>query len=172
MISALSLRLHFFMFIFFQDLDSREWGASLRAAASEDNVSAIDETLARHPNSIDERDEEGRSALFISLGYGHFPVVEALLGRGAVVSHADSLGIPFSMAVKNGHLPVVEALLGSGADVNHATSNGATPLLMAAYNGHLAVVEALLGRGADVNHSKCMVSLHCVALRRRDTFPW
>ena len=66
----------------------------------------------------------------------HLRVVQALLGRGALVNQARHDGVKaLMMTCQKGHLPVVQALLGGGASVNQATHDGGTALIMACREG-------------------------------------
>ena len=91
------------------------------------------------------RDANGCSGLFHAVFNRKWPVVEALLARGADIDLADHKGwTPLFWAAFNGHADIVGPLIAMGADANKATLEGDLPLFMSAYKGHADVVRLLL----------------------------
>ncbi len=81
--------------------------------------------------------------------FGHQPVVEALLHRGADIGAKDLNQLTaLHLAASRGHVDVVRALLESErmtADIfSQASAEGLTVLHLASKEGHAEVVDALL----------------------------
>ncbi|UDD65267.1 hypothetical protein AFCA_012457 [Aspergillus flavus] len=120
---------------------------------------------------VDERDYEGRTALFIAtqignlqivhlllsvLFYaplcGHELVVNILLERGANIENTDIEGrTPLAGAARNGHAEVVLRLLEKGACPEPEDRRGKTSLLLAAMKGYSNTIAVLLPYGVNVN---------------------
>jgi hypothetical protein len=103
--------------------------------------------------AMDEREQEGCTALWIACYAGETRVVRMLVVKGADPTIASHRGwTPLIIASQKGHLEVVRLLLGhpSGkATVNHRSEQGRTALLMACFHGRGGVARALLASGAD-----------------------
>ena len=81
--------------------------------------------------------------------YGHTPIVEILLTRGADVNAKNMYGsTPLHEAASKGYPSIVQLLL---AHKPIAHSEVQASLHAAAASGHIAVVKQLLEYGADVN---------------------
>ena len=134
----------------------------LMMAAQKGRLGAVKELLksplrySRVPtqvkNSLEQRNNLGRTALWHASKGGETSVVEALLARGAAVDARDNEGAtPLYIASSEGHLDVVAALIKGGAAVDAAQKHGATPLHIASREGHLDVLRELLRAEANVN---------------------
>ncbi|KAL0893988.1 hypothetical protein ABMA27_014062 [Loxostege sticticalis] len=109
--------------------------------------------LANNKNiNIDDRDENGTTALMCACEGGHAAAARALLAAGADAGACDADGwTPIAFAARAGHLAIVKELLDAGACVDSRDCAGWTPLMWAAYKGHEDVVAVLLEKGADVH---------------------
>ena len=99
---------------------------------------------------IDERNDDGISALHLTAFEGNQIIAELLVAEG---SDVDALSIknhltPLYWAAKGGHLAIVELLISKGANVNSRTKRGKTPLKVAIKKGHRIVAELLWRHGA------------------------
>jgi ankyrin repeat protein len=99
-------------------------------AASEGNVSALEQILRESPTILKERDSDGHT----------------LLGLACKAATGD-LALP-PVAGRPEHHAVVDLLLAAGADPSAAASNGWAPLHMAAMTGHVGLARRLLAAGA------------------------
>ena len=118
------------------------------AAAEAGDVDALAGLLSQV--GVDERGEDGDSALHIACLYGQQKVVAELLRRGARTDQRDEDdSTPLHDASAGGYLEIAIALLDAGADVAAVDSDGESPLHLACNGGHSAVASLLLERGAD-----------------------
>ncbi|XP_039746756.1 kinase D-interacting substrate of 220 kDa B isoform X3 [Pararge aegeria] len=102
--------------------------------------------------NIDDRDENGTTALMCASESGRVAAVRLLLGASADACAADNDGwTSLAFAARGGHLTIVQELLDAGAQVDSRDCGGWTPLLWASYKGHEEVVALLLEKGADVH---------------------
>ena len=82
------------------------------------------------------------------------PMVDTLLGAGAQVEAADSLGrTALYRAAAEGRAVAMSLLLDHQANVNSRAGNQATPLIEAVTHGRLEAAQLLVDRSADVNLS-------------------
>ncbi|MDA0366291.1 MAG: ankyrin repeat domain-containing protein [Chloroflexi bacterium] len=111
--------------------------------------------------SVHTRYPNGAQPLHAAVFWGHPPLVELLLERGADPRTPTSVGftpLHSAVAAPTPYCPgddeavvleAVELLLAAGADPNARTTGGLTPLFTAAANGDLRVVQRLIAAGAD-----------------------
>ena len=100
---------------------------------------------------------DGFQPLGLAAFFGHLPVVELLLAKGAEVNSASDNPqrvMPLHSGVAHRHLEIARRLVEAGADVNAVQADDFTPLHEAAQNGQLEMVELLLEAGAQVNPRK------------------
>ena len=77
--------------------------------------------------------------------------IKSLLGQGAHVNAADSVGrTPLLLAAREGDTEAVRLLIKAGAEVN-GRGGDMSPMAAAALRGHTTMVRLLLRHGADVN---------------------
>lgn len=111
--------------------------------------------LARRKRSEPDlfmRMELGIPNLYYPCFFGHYEIVELLLGAGANPNSIMFNGLfPLYPAAEMGHLRIVQALIDSGADVDLRTPRGMTAMRNAAEEGHYDVVRLLLEHGAEAN---------------------
>ncbi len=91
-----------------------------------------------------------QNALQIAAGNGCNPLVEFLLGRGALVNFVDQYGwTPLHFAADAGHVATIKMLLKFGANFHLLDRISVNVCMCAADNNHLDAVRELLKAGAD-----------------------
>jgi ankyrin repeat protein len=109
--------------------------------------------------TLDETDDDGRTALIHATIEADLEAVRVLIRAGARVNLADAHGFtPLHFAAQNHHLSVARELILGGAVVDAADQYGNTPLWRAVFDsrGRGQMIHLLLEAGArpDVpNHS-------------------
>lgn len=98
---------------------------------------------------------DGWSSLHLAAFFGHAPVVELLLSRGAAVGAmaTSAQGNTALHAALAGHADdaTVAALLRADADVNAPDTHQVRPIHLAASRGNLSALESLVARGARID---------------------
>lgn len=98
-------------------------------AASENQLACLNFFIAQGQN-LDQRDENGETALHLACLEGHKEIVNRLLAAGAEINLPSHWrDTPLLIAVGQGDLEIVQLLLAAGADV-HQGVEGETPLLV------------------------------------------
>ena len=106
------------------------------------------DVLARWPGTdIEAENKEGQTALMVAAYQGRLALCQALLARGAEVSHSGWTALHF--AASSGQLSVAQLLIEHSAYVDALSPNGTTPLMMAARHKDQPVSDYLLEQGAD-----------------------
>ena len=102
-------------------------GDDLVKAASTGNLPRV-HALLEEGVDVDLKNNNGTSALIVSIEEGHEEVVLTLLNRGANVDQAKNGVTALIRASSNGQEAIVQALLAKGANVNLTDDFGGTPL--------------------------------------------
>ena len=106
------------------------------------------DVLARWPaTDIEAENKQGQTALMVAAYQGRLELCEALLARGAEVSHSGWTALHF--AASSGQLDVVQLLIEHSAYIDALSPNDTTPLMMAARHKDQPVTDYLLEQGAD-----------------------
>lgn len=141
-------------------------------AAGRGDLPAVTSLLDKGAD-VNEKTNNGQTALMLASSNGHKEVVQLLLAKGADVNAkttaqiitAMQFGANFSgtaeiysigtralmFASTHGHVEVVQLLLAKGADANAKDEEGYTSLIDASAYGHKEVVQLLLAKRADAN---------------------
>jgi ankyrin repeat protein len=128
-------------------------GLSLFEAAAAGHVAAVRRRLEGGPE-IEDRSDDGYTALHFAAYFGRLEVARMLLERGAdpnAVAQNASRVTPLHSAVAGRHRDLAGLLLALGSSANAVQQGGWTPLHAAAKNGDEATVGLLLLRGADAS---------------------
>ena len=103
---------------------------------------------------IEQRDKEGRTALFLAAEQGQIAEVKQLLKRGAIVDARDNCQwTPFMRAAQKGHLDVVKVLLAAGGDINSVDKDGSNALMAVIINNQVKVMDYLLEQKIEINNT-------------------
>jgi ankyrin repeat protein len=117
---------------------------SMHTLVAQNNVQAMQEAVARDPDSVNEPNESGLPPLYTAALFRNRQAIDFLLRQGAVVDI-------FACACL-GKAADAENLLKRNPQLARATTpDGRTALHYAAMAGHVDVVEVLLRYHADVN---------------------
>ncbi|KAK7023667.1 hypothetical protein SK128_026823 [Halocaridina rubra] len=125
---------------------------SLESYITEDNLAGLQSFLASRSVVIDDKDENGATALIVAAGKGKAEFCNELISHGADVNAEDNdQWSALITAAKEGHVETVATLLDHGATVDHKDMGGWTALIWASYKGHASLAKLLLSRDADPN---------------------
>lgn len=81
--------------------------------------------------NIDEKFDDGQTALHYAAIMGHNGIARYLLENGAVSTAQDTTGsTPLHEAVRYGHTEIAQMLLGAGTPVNATDNMGKTPIML------------------------------------------
>jgi ankyrin repeat protein len=117
---------------------------SMHTLVAANNVQAMEEAVARDPDSVNEPNESGLPPLYTASLFRNRQAIDFLLKHGAIVDI-------FACAYL-GKAADAENLLKRNPQLARTTTrNGMTALHYAAMAGHVDVVEVLLRHQADVN---------------------
>lgn len=101
---------------------------------------------------VDRRDDQGNTALMISVKRRHAEIARLLIDHGADINAADSHGTtPLMVAAGYGAQDIVATLEIGGATIDAHDNEGMTALMFAARCGRTEIVQELLSRQADPN---------------------
>lgn len=85
-----------------------------------EDLGGLKNFLDARQSQVDDRDENGTSALMVAAGKGQTAFVKELLSHGADVNAQDlDNWTALLCATKSGHLEIVELLVENGADIEH-----------------------------------------------------
>jgi ankyrin repeat protein len=129
--------------------------AAIRDAEKNVLVNEAKEEMARDPNYVFSKDQDGMTPLMEAAHYGHAEVAEFLLANKADIEARDDLGrVPLHYAAIWGYAHVAEVLLAHHANIEAVDKEGDSPLYAAAAQGRLEVAEVLLAHGAMVDGTR------------------
>ncbi|CAK9816866.1 Kinase D-interacting substrate of 220 kDa [Anthophora quadrimaculata] len=125
---------------------------SLASYITDDNLAGLQNFLENKRVQIDDRDENGSTALILAATKGKIHFVRELINHGADINAEDGDNwTALLCAAKEGYTDVCVELLEHGADLEHRDMGGWTALMWATYKGRSPTVTMLLAQGADVN---------------------
>lgn len=105
-------------------------------------------------DDIEQRDNRGRTELYLAAEQGELSKVSQLLAQGANVDARDDCQwTPLMRAAQNGHLSVVRNLLQAGADINAVDKEGYNALIAAVITGQATMVKYLVHNNIELNVS-------------------
>ena len=120
-------------------------------AAATGALEVVRVLLAERPGRVGAYSDDGLTALHLAAFFGHDPVVQELIDRGArpgAVAHNEEESAPLHLAVAGAHQSTAALLLELGAAVDAQELGGVTPLHLAARRGNFDLVRLLLSHGA------------------------
>ncbi|XP_040283439.1 kinase D-interacting substrate of 220 kDa isoform X2 [Bufo bufo] len=134
--------------------------ASLLSYVEEGNIAVL-KTLLEKYKDVDERNENGQTALMLAAEQGNLEIVQELLQKRANCNLDDvDNWTALISASKEGHVEIVKELLDSDANLEHRDMGGWTALMWASYKGSTEVAELLLSKGANPNITGLQYSVY------------
>ncbi len=135
----------------------------IHRAARKGNVERIDQLISEMV-SVDAKDGDNQTPLFIALKFGRLALVKYLISKGADITivggGADgSQGNALHVAVLWGHLEVVKTLLTAGADSDFDDPVMGTPLHIALARGHEQIAVLIRSKGTTIRTAKSITHL-------------
>ncbi|XP_015838726.1 kinase D-interacting substrate of 220 kDa B isoform X2 [Tribolium castaneum] len=125
---------------------------TLSGFINEDNLQGLKNLLESKQVQVDDRDENGTTALMLAATKGRSAFVRELLAYGADANAEDcDSWTALLCASKEGHADIVLQLLEHNANIEHRDMGNWTSLMWATYKGRIDVVHLLLEKGAEVN---------------------
>ena len=101
---------------------------------------------------INEKYDNGSTALLIASEKGDKEIVKLLLDNGASVHDKDNDGdTALILASETGNKEIVKLLIECGANVNYRNNKGSTSLILASRMGKIEIVKILLEEKANIN---------------------
>jgi len=125
--------------------------SAIHLAVIAGDLGAVREAIRRGDN-IDDLDRDGRTPLFISVGYGYGEISAELIHSGANVNARDkNLETPLHFAAREYRVAVAKLLLEHSAQVDAQDFHGNTALFRAVFDskGRGEMIALLLSRKAD-----------------------
>ncbi|XP_053565687.1 kinase D-interacting substrate of 220 kDa isoform X2 [Bombina bombina] len=133
---------------------------NLLVYVEEGNIAAL-KTLLEKCKDVDERNENGQTALMLAAEQGNLEIVQELLRKRANCNLEDvDNWTALISAAKEGHLEIVRELLNYNANLEHRDVGGWTALMWASYKGSTDVVDLLLSKGANPNITGLQYSVY------------
>ncbi|KFY79257.1 hypothetical protein V499_01723 [Pseudogymnoascus sp. VKM F-103] len=136
----------------------QEYLKTLEATLLSTAEQEISERFLENGTGIEERGNDGDTALYQASLMGHEPAVNLLLDKGADINaQGGDFNNALQAASHGGHSRVVKLLLERGANVNAKGGSyreHLSALFSASLAGHVQVVIALLNAGAEVDASR------------------
>ncbi|KAK7078642.1 hypothetical protein SK128_025564 [Halocaridina rubra] len=123
----------------------------LHRSTSQGNVNIVCELLKSGYKKLDEKNNNGQTALHIASMKGYAEITKMLIQASAIVEIRDEEGmVPLHLACRHNRPAIVQLLLNNGrAEIqSRATKTGNVALHEAAEHGHVDCVRILLSHGS------------------------
>ncbi|XP_063771522.1 kinase D-interacting substrate of 220 kDa isoform X2 [Pseudophryne corroboree] len=133
---------------------------NLLSYVEEGNIAVL-KTVLEKCKDVDERNENGQTALMLAAEQGNLEIVQELLQKRANCNLEDvDNWTALISAAKEGHLEIVRELVDCNANLEHRDMGGWTALMWASYKGCTEVVDLLLSKGANPNITGLQYSVY------------
>jgi len=121
-------------------------------AAEEGKLEVVRAFIEVGGRDLDEKGENGWTALYFAANEGHLDIVKVLVQAGAGVDVTNNYGnTPLHKAAYSGNLEVCKYLVEDGkASVNKTADNSLSPLIFATDMNHTAVIAYLKSKGGTM----------------------
>ncbi|CAH1185599.1 unnamed protein product [Phyllotreta striolata] len=125
---------------------------SLAGFIQDDNLRGLQTFLESRQAQVDDKDENGTTALMVAASKGRSAMVRELLTHGADPNAEDNDSWSALLcAAKEGHTDIVLQLLEQNAAIDHRDIGGWSALMWSTYKGRVETALMLVEKGADVN---------------------
>jgi len=115
-------------------------------------IDAVINYLNKNPESLNNKNAVGCSALHYASMLGNLKIVEYLLKQEADIHLNSNAGIDaLHHASKFGKLEIVKYLILNGAKINKPDNDGNYPIHASSFFNHLNIMEYLCENGADID---------------------
>ena len=119
----------------------------LRSACARGETRLVAKILEDWCQSLDDADNDGRTALHHACCFGHSDAAKLLIERGASIEARDRLGNrPLMLASAHGDMRLVELLIAKGADLWSRNERGQDALVLASIGDHADAAKLLRER--------------------------
>jgi ankyrin repeat protein len=126
--------------------------SDIRLAAFNNHDVVLLHLLSKEGADLEDRDNEGRTALIWGAELGHEKVTKLLLDKQANVNaQGGRYGNALQAASYKGHKAIVRLLLDHQAEISAQGGKFGNALQAASHGGHEAIVKLLLDKQANVN---------------------
>ena len=144
-----------------------EYDGEIAAAVFADDIETVSDLIARG-ESVNKREEDRTTPLFVAVEGGNLDMVRLLLAHGAKVNARNrARQTPIMSLDGDASVELFDLLIAHGAKVDVADENGYTPLMIAAAGADAKVVSALMTAGSriDAQSNEGMSALMMAAFR-------
>ncbi|MFN7097669.1 MAG: ankyrin repeat domain-containing protein, partial [Gammaproteobacteria bacterium] len=124
--------------------------------------------LLKEGANINEKDNDGGTALHYAASEGHVNSLKHLLDKGANINQKTKEGLTvLHLVALKGHVENLKYLLDKGANINEKANNGRTVLHYIASSGSIENLKYLFEKGANINEkdNHGLTPLHWAALK-------
>eukprot|EP00299_Pterocystis_sp_00344_P001562 c11415_g1_i1.p1 GENE.c11415_g1_i1~~c11415_g1_i1.p1 ORF type:complete len:333 (-),score=68.48 c11415_g1_i1:134-1132(-) len=126
----------------------RAWWSAVKSG----DIEGVKKIVQSNPSILEERDEEGNTALLVTAYLGHLEVVDFLISMKADINaKGRNNTTPLNFASWGIQESIANRLLNAGAIVDCPDDGGNTPLLWSCMMESPGIVHSLLKAGADPN---------------------
>ncbi len=118
--------------------------------AADNNYEDIVKLLLDNGANPNLQNNDGITALMITIAHGNQDIAKLLLDNGANPNiYSDNNDTALTIAIRFNHEPIVKLLLENGANPDYQDESGITHLMWTVRKGSKPVVKLLLDHGAD-----------------------
>ncbi|MGB4191276.1 MAG: ankyrin repeat domain-containing protein, partial [Rickettsiales bacterium] len=117
---------------------------------------------------LNEKSNNGFTALLSAAHNGHEKIVKLLVNKGALLNERTNNSFTaLHLAAQNGYEKIAKLLVNKGALLNERTDNGLTALHSAVQSGYEKIAKLLVNKGASINEKfeDGSTSLHIAAMQ-------